>query len=84
MNTDKKLKGDAKRMVSMIDDNTITVNLITTDKNETSAGNLMIGGAFMGNTFMKDAEGNVKSNVKQAVRVKWFVINGVGSKVIQA
>jgi len=59
INEGQKLKGDAKRMAGMIDNETITVNLITTNKNETSTGNLMIGGAFMGNTVTTDANGNV-------------------------
>lgn len=58
VNEGQKLKGNAKRMAGMIDDKSITVNLITTDKNETSTGNLMIGGAFMGNTVTTDADGN--------------------------
>ena len=63
----KKLKGDAKRMAGMIDDSSITVNLVTTDKNETSTGNLMTGGAFMGNTVTTDADGNVKVSANQEV-----------------
>lgn len=66
-NTDKNLKGDAKRMANMVDNNSITVNLITTDKNETSTGNLMIGGAFMGNTVTTDADGNTKVVANQEV-----------------
>lgn len=41
VNEGQKLKGNAKRMSNMIDDKSITVNLITTDKNETSTGNLI-------------------------------------------
>jgi RHS repeat-associated protein len=66
-NTDNKLRGDAKRMAGMIDNNSITVNLNTTEKNETSTGNLMIGGAFMGNTVTKDADGNTKVVANQEV-----------------
>ncbi|MDD2244968.1 MAG: DUF6443 domain-containing protein [Dysgonamonadaceae bacterium] len=58
VNEGQKLKGYAKRMANMIDNQSITVNLITTDKNETSTGNLMVGGAFMGNTVTTDANGN--------------------------
>jgi phosphotransferase system HPr-like phosphotransfer protein len=54
----QKLKGDAKRMAGMIDNQSITVNIATTNRNETSTGNLMIGGAFMGNTVTTDADGN--------------------------
>lgn len=61
MNTDKKLKGDAKRMAGMINDGSIIVNIVTTDKKETSTGNLMVGGAFMGNTVTTDADGNIVS-----------------------
>ena len=67
LNEGQKLKGDAKRMASMIDDQSIIVNLITTDKNETSTGNLMIGGAFMGNTVTTDANGNVSVEANQEV-----------------
>ena len=66
-NTDKKLKGNAKRMAGMIDNNSITVNLITTDKNETSTGESMVGGAFMGNTVTTDADGNTKVIANQEV-----------------
>lgn len=62
-----KLKGDAKRMAGMIDDSSITVNLVTTDKNVTSTGNLMIGGTFMGNTVTTDADGNVTVSARQEV-----------------
>jgi RHS repeat-associated protein len=58
VNEGQKLKGDAKRMAGMIDNQSITVNLITTDQNVTSTGNLMVGGAFMGNTVTTDANGN--------------------------
>ena len=66
-NTDKKLKGNAKRMAGMIDNNSVTVNLITTDKNETSTGESMVGGAFMGNTVTTDADGNTKVIANQEV-----------------
>ena len=66
-NTDKKLRGTAKKMAGMVDDNSITVNLKTTDKNETSTGNLMTGGAFMGNTVTTDADGNSKVVANQEV-----------------
>jgi len=62
-----KLKGDAKKMAGMIDDNSITVNLVTTDENKTSTGKLLVGGAFMGNTVTKDANGNVKVSANQEV-----------------
>jgi hypothetical protein len=58
VNEGQKLKGDAKRMAGMIDNQSITVNIATTNKNETSTGNLMVGGAFMGNTVTTDANGN--------------------------
>jgi hypothetical protein len=58
VNKGHKLKGDAKQMAGMINDNSIMINILTTDKNETSTGNLMIGGAFMGNTVTTDADGN--------------------------
>ena len=66
-NTKKKLKGDAKRISKMIDDNSITVNLITTDKYETSTGNLLVGGAFMGNSVRKDANGNTNVIANQEI-----------------
>jgi hypothetical protein len=58
INEGQKLKGDAKRMVGMIDNQSITVNIATTNQNETSTGNLMVGGAFMGNSVTTDADGN--------------------------
>jgi|ThiBio_inoc_biof_1041523.scaffolds.fasta_scaffold01687_4 hypothetical protein len=67
VNEGQKLKGDAKRMAGMIDNNSIKVNLITTDKTETSTGNLFIGGAFMGNTVTTDASGNITVVANQEV-----------------
>lgn len=67
LNEGQKLKGDAKRMASMIDNQSIIVNLITTDKNETSTGNLRIGGAFISNTVTTDANGNVSVVANQEV-----------------
>lgn len=66
-NTDKKLKGDAKRMAKMIDDNSITVNLITSDSGMTSTGELLVGGSFMGNTVTFDSNGNAKVTANQEI-----------------
>lgn len=54
-------------MVRMIDDNSITVNLITTDKTITSTGNLLVGGAFMGNVVTEDSNGKTKVVANQEV-----------------
>ncbi len=51
----------------MIDNNSITVNLVTTDKNVTSTGNLFTGGAFMGNTVTSKTNGNVTVSAYQEV-----------------
>ena len=67
LNEGQKLRGDAKRMAGMIDDNSIAVNVITTDKTQTSTGNLMVGGSFMGNTVTTDASGNTKVVANQEV-----------------
>lgn len=67
VNEGMELKGDAKQMAGMIDNNSITVNLATTDKKETSTGNLMVGGAFMGNTVTKDAAGSTVVVASQEV-----------------
>ena len=56
-NPNKKLKGDAKRMVKEIDDNNITVHLKTTDTQTTSSGEGFIGGAFMGNDVAESEDG---------------------------
>jgi len=66
-NTDNKLRGYAKRMAGMINDNSITVNLVTTNKNETSTGNLMVGGAFMGNKVTKATDANTKIFANQEI-----------------
>ena len=63
----KKLTKNAKRIAKIIDDNSITVNLKTTDKNLTSTGNLMIGGAFMGNCIEKEDNGSVKIIANQEI-----------------
>ena len=67
INKGKRLKGDAKIIVAIINDPNITVNLITTEKNVTSMGNLMIGGAFMGNEVSYSIEGDVHINAFQEV-----------------
>ena len=65
---EKKLRGDAKLVAQMIDDKSIRVNMMAWNKEETSTGNLMIGGAFMGTDVTKDANGNVTQVVaKQEV-----------------
>jgi RHS repeat-associated protein len=66
-NTDKKLRGDAKRVAGMINEKSISVNIVTTDKNVTSTGNLMVGGSFMGNTVKTDANGVVTVDARQEV-----------------
>jgi hypothetical protein len=67
INVDGKLKGMAKRIVEIIDDNSIIVNLITTDKNTTSTGNLMVGGAFMGNIVSNNDIENLKVTANQEI-----------------
>lgn len=79
----KKLKGDAKHMAGMINDGGIIVNLITTDKYETSTANLMTGGAFMGNAVTTDTDENETQDIKQVVKAEWSVSRNVKSKVIQ-
>ena len=63
----QKLKGNAKRMAKMIDDHSITVNLFTTDKDKASTGNLMVGGAFMGNTVHDDGNGRRTVEARQEI-----------------
>ncbi|MDR2037601.1 MAG: hypothetical protein LBQ60_06730 [Bacteroidales bacterium] len=66
-NGDGKLRGDAKRIAGMIDDNSITVNMGTTSSNETSTGNYFIGGAFMGNEVQRDEDNNITVTANQEV-----------------
>ena len=66
-NTDKKLKSDAKKIAGMINDHSITVNLITTDTGITSDGNLFAGGAFMGNTVTLSNTGEAKVTANQEI-----------------
>jgi hypothetical protein len=56
-NTDKALRGDAKRLAGMIDNTSITVNLQTTDNKTSSIGGQLVGGAFLGNKVTTDANG---------------------------
>ena len=66
--TGKALKGNAKIIAGIIDDQKNTVNLKTTDTDKTSSNEPFTGGAFMGNTVAKDASGNVISvNANQEV-----------------
>ena len=67
MNTDKKLKGDAKTMAGMINNNSITVNLVTTDGMINSEGKAFVGGSFMGNTVGTDAQGNTTVSARQEI-----------------
>ena len=54
-----KLSKNAKRIISMIDDGNITVDILATDSDRTTTGNLFVGGAFMGNYVELDENGNV-------------------------
>ncbi len=54
-----KLSKNAKRIISMIDDGNITVDILATDSDRTTTGNLFVGGAFMGNYVKLDENGNV-------------------------
>jgi hypothetical protein len=76
LNEGQKLKGDAKRMASIIDNNSITVNLHTTDGNATSTNAFMVGGAFMGNTV--DTNGNVVANQEVNPQVLGTMSNAHG------
>lgn len=60
-NAISKVNSSARKIIEIISNNKITVNLITTDKLFTSTGNLFVGGAFMGNEVTLDENGNVKS-----------------------
>ena len=51
----------------MISDNTVMINLVTTDGNTTSTENHMVGGAFMGNTVETDSFGNIKVTAHQEI-----------------
>jgi len=67
LNTDKKLKGDAQRLATLIDDGSITVNLKTIAGDKTSTGNFFVGGAFMGNDVTVNADGSVTVQAFQEV-----------------
>ena len=54
-----KLSKNAKRIISMIDDGNITVDILATDSDRTTTGDLFVGGAFMGNYVELDENGNV-------------------------
>ena len=56
-----KLNSAAKKVIKMIDNCDITVNLETRNSSQTSTGNLFIGGVFMGNNVELDKDGNVQS-----------------------
>jgi len=66
-NENKKLKGGSLRVADMINDNSITVNLLTTDEVVSSTGSVFVGGMFMGNTVSKDASGNISVSAFQEV-----------------
>ncbi|MDR0618871.1 MAG: DUF6443 domain-containing protein [Bacteroidales bacterium] len=62
-----KLKGEAKRLARIIDDNSVNVNLKTTNKTTTSTDQLFIGGAFMGNEISADGTITANQEINPAV-----------------
>ncbi|RZK48012.1 MAG: RHS repeat-associated core domain-containing protein [Pedobacter sp.] len=53
-----KLSKDAQQLTSVINDNSIVVNVFAENTTNTASGNLYIGGAFSGNTVTKGTAGN--------------------------
>ncbi len=53
-----KLSKDAQQLSNAINDNSIVVNVNAENTTTTQSGNLYIGGAFLGNTITKGANGN--------------------------
>ncbi|MDR2954991.1 MAG: RHS repeat-associated core domain-containing protein [Prevotella sp.] len=66
-NSDGKLKGDAKRLSEVINDNSITVNLRTIAGDKDANGNFFMGGAFQGNEVSIDKNGLVTVQAYQDV-----------------
>jgi len=67
INEGQRLRGDARRLARIIDDQNITVNLVTTAGDRTSSGGLLVGGSFMGNTVTTNADGTVSVSAQQEV-----------------
>ncbi len=67
LNNDKRLKGNAKLIAKVIDDNSISVNLMTTNGHQTSSGNYFTGGAFLENNVSHDENMNIQVEAYQLV-----------------
>ena len=67
VNTTRKIRGSAKRMMEQIDDQSINVNLRTMGGSKDSDGRLLVGGAFKGNTVTTNPDGSVTVEAYQDV-----------------
>jgi uncharacterized protein RhaS with RHS repeats len=67
VNEGERLKSNAKHLANMIDNHDIIVNMFTTDKEKTSAGTLLVGGAFMGNKRNDDGTIAARQEVNPSV-----------------
>ena len=66
----KKLSKEAKRLMGIIDDESIRVNISTTNEKFTSEGDVLIGGAFMGNTYNEDGSVDAYQEVNVGIMKK--------------
>lgn len=66
----KKLSKEAKRLMEIIDDESIRVNISTTNEKFTSEGDVLIGGAFMGNTYNEDGSVDAYQEVNVGIMKK--------------
>lgn len=67
VNTTRKIRGSAKRMMEQIDDQSINVNLRTMGGSVDSDGRLLVGGAFKGKTVTTNPDGSVTVEAYQDV-----------------
>lgn len=63
----EKFKGEAKRIAGIIDDSDIRVNMDCVSGDKTSSGDLLIGGAFMGNKVKVNNDNRITVEADQTV-----------------
>ncbi len=67
INDKNNISLEAKLMMSAVDNKNIQINMKTVDGFKAPDGTPFIGGGFMGNTIMKDKEGNILKIVAEQV-----------------
>ena len=67
LNEGEKLGKNAKKVMEMVDNGSTIVNLKTTSGDQTSDGELLVGGVFMGNEVTKRSDGTILVEANQEI-----------------